>query len=632
MNPGVIIAGDGKHHIIHRNGGTGDIIRAIVAADKLNAAYVADFARSIQGETLQDVCYNLWKFLKDNIPYQEDPDGFQFVQSPGELYKNRSIATGGTGKGGDCKSYSNFLSACLKNLGIPHFYRFISENKADDFHHVYVCVPTGTGNDYLVLDAVLSAFNQEVAWKKKKDIWGDMNIPARASIGAVRGAGLFGSQQEEYEKAAAWAREEEKMKDEFFRQKYIDDLKYRLERGLYFAWKNVNHIKYAEFRKRLINKTEGFAALVRMSSALVYHYWDDSKAPFIDPITRTKTVELEKKRDYVSKDIYTTLKDEVRFRESEIRNLCNLGTYFVHGITLDHMLDKCYNMVNYGQPWGPVNGVPYFDFNKKVFIRNGADAELAKRIELCLPYDGGITRLAGEPFWNHYGFIMRNGADDKKLADWAKKNPRPTSSPGIWKKSPTAADQKYFTEIAIPAYTAWLNGNTPGFPAPPANTPGNKKDRFSTNPFAQVTGVGSPKIGDGGISAVIGTVVAVISAVIAVAGFVIGIIKQFQKPNLGNIPNPPGDFKMEYQAVDGSYIGVAPAECGDLKAKYFPATGKVECLTAAQLAAANNEPMGAGTGGTNPQGFFNLGTPKTLMFAGGAALVAAGLLLNDNKN
>lgn len=618
--------------MVNRNGGTGDIIRAIVAADKLNGAYVADFARSIQGDTLQDVCYNLWKFIKDNIPYNEDPEGFQFVQSPGQLYKNRSVHTGGTGKGGDCKSYSNFLSACLKNLGIRHFYRFISENKADDFHHVYVCVPTGTGNDYLVLDAVLNSFNQEVNWAKKKDIWGEMNTPARAAIGAVRGAGLFGSQQEEYEKAAAWRREEEKLKDAFFRDQEIKSLKHDLERGLYYAWKSVNHIKYAEFRKRLINKDTGFAALVRMSSALIYHYWDDAKAPFVDPITRTKTVELEKKRDYVSKDIYNTLKNEIRFRDNEIKRLCNLGCYFVYGITLDHLLDKCYNMVNYGQPWGPVNGVPYFDFNKKVFVRNGADAELAKRIELCLPYDGGITRLAGEPFWNHYGFIMRNGADDKKVADWVKKNPRPTGSLGIWKKSPTAADEKYFTEVALPAYTDWLNGNTPGYPAPPKTSPAgqNNEKNNATNPFAQVTGVNAPGIGCAGICETVSIVVGVISAVLAVVGFVVGMIKQFQKPNKGNIPNPPGDFRMEYQAVDGTYIGVAPAECGELKAKYYPNTGKVECLTTEQLAASNNEPMGAGTGGTNPQGFFNLGGSKNLMFSG-AALLAGGMLLTDNK-
>lgn len=473
---GYIKTADGVYHMIASSGGTKDIINGIMTADKDNAAYVAEFVKTIPGENLEDVCANLWKFLKENIPYQEDPDGFQFIQSPGWLYKNRSTGTGGTGKGGDCKSYSNFISGCLKCLGIKHFYRFISEDANDELHHVYICVPTGIGSEYIVMDAVLDEFDKEVNYVKKEDRWADMKT-AKAAISGPRQAHMDGSQQEDYDKAASWAYEEEKLKDKFFRDKEIKEVRDLCARDLIQRWKNVNHIKYGAFRSKLVNNDEGFESLLTGCAVLIYKWWDTSKAPFIDPITRTLTIELDKKMNYLSQEVYNSLTEKIGLRDFTIRKLCNLAVFKVYGITLDHMLDRCYNMVNYGQPWGPVNGVPYFDFNKKQFIHNGADLSVAKKIELCLPYDGGVTRCEGVPYWCHYGFVMKNGAlsqaDSKgtgklvmgaTLEDWMKKNPRPTNQSGIWKKSPTAADKKYFTEQCIPAYADWLAGNSPGLP------------------------------------------------------------------------------------------------------------------------------------------------------------------------
>lgn len=188
---GYILPPEGNVKLYYQNGNTRDIIRVIMAADKDNARYVTGFAQSLPGDDLESVCKNIFDWLVDTIPYKEDPDGLQLIKLPGALYSDRLTSkcddTGcGTGKGGDCKSYSIFVSGVLKNLGIKHYYRFISQDKDEDLHHVYICVPT-TGKDYIVIDAVPTAittgfipavFNEEIDFEKHQDRWADMDMPA----------------------------------------------------------------------------------------------------------------------------------------------------------------------------------------------------------------------------------------------------------------------------------------------------------------------------------------------------------------------------------------------------------------------------------------------------------------------
>ena len=149
-------------HIRYPDGLTKDIIETVLFADKKAAVYTADFAKSLQKKTLIETCRNIWQFVKTQIPYKLDPQGHQWVKSPGRLWQD---------KAGDCKSFSVFTASCLKNLGIPYGYRFASYSKTDPAPtHVYVYVPAGKGRREIILDSVWTGpFNTQKEYTYKQD-------------------------------------------------------------------------------------------------------------------------------------------------------------------------------------------------------------------------------------------------------------------------------------------------------------------------------------------------------------------------------------------------------------------------------------------------------------------------------
>jgi len=157
-------------------GDTDDIIRTIIEADALAPPFTSDFALSIQGDTIDDTCYNLWAWVRKNITYREDPDGRQDIQLPGAL-----VAHGY----GDCKSMGVFCASVLKNLyGNIYRYRFISQDPQSDLHHVYLVVTDERGAD-IILDCVESHYDYEVPHVKYKDMIAKSKIagPFTASTG-----------------------------------------------------------------------------------------------------------------------------------------------------------------------------------------------------------------------------------------------------------------------------------------------------------------------------------------------------------------------------------------------------------------------------------------------------------------
>lgn len=160
-------------HVMYPSGDTADIISTILYADGKSAADTKQFAPHIAGATQYDTCRNIWKYIKQNFRYVRDAAGYEQVLSPGAL------AARGYG---DCKSYSVFIGSCLQNLGIPYSYRFTKYNGQSDWTHVYVVAHTDTGDVFI--DAVHTAFDEQVSYKAKKDI----NPAAAVSgIGALPG-------------------------------------------------------------------------------------------------------------------------------------------------------------------------------------------------------------------------------------------------------------------------------------------------------------------------------------------------------------------------------------------------------------------------------------------------------------
>ncbi len=191
MNRGeeeLIIAGNNQAHLYKAGGNTADIVAAISEADKYSVSYVEEFAHTLEGADIAETCVNIWHWVRNTIPYVEDSTGIQKVQLPGHLYNNRYSHLGGTNAGGDCKSMSLMCSSILRSLGFYDFsYRFITENRSENYHHVYLIVAhtdEETGEPcYIPLDCTLADFAVEVNYAKKKDM--QPTAPDYAAVGAV---------------------------------------------------------------------------------------------------------------------------------------------------------------------------------------------------------------------------------------------------------------------------------------------------------------------------------------------------------------------------------------------------------------------------------------------------------------
>ncbi len=139
------------YHLDTDDATTEDIINLLMDADKKAHLDVKKFAKRFTVD--EDGLYRLFDFVKSNIKYLEDASlgDHQKIKSPGALIKLGF---------GDCKSFSLFIGAVLRNLGIKYKYKFVAYEAGKDVVHVYP-VAYLNGNKY-VLDAVYTSFNKEV--------------------------------------------------------------------------------------------------------------------------------------------------------------------------------------------------------------------------------------------------------------------------------------------------------------------------------------------------------------------------------------------------------------------------------------------------------------------------------------
>jgi hypothetical protein len=100
-----------------------------------------------KGPTEINTCYNIWNFLKTKVKYKEDTTAMQDIKLPSGLLRSKVA---------DCKSFSLFTVAILKNLGIPCFLTYTSYNEISIPSHVYVTTKSG-----IIIDGVWSSFNSE---------------------------------------------------------------------------------------------------------------------------------------------------------------------------------------------------------------------------------------------------------------------------------------------------------------------------------------------------------------------------------------------------------------------------------------------------------------------------------------
>ena len=147
-----------KDELIFKDGDTDDIISVIVdTINDNNKHQTASFSKQFSPN--KGGMLNLFEWVKFNIRYKEDKDGYQWVKSPARLFAEGI---------GDCKSFTIFIVSVLENLGLKYIVRFASYSRDKQITHVYpiAILPNG---ERIVLDAVWGKFNSEKQYTYKKD-------------------------------------------------------------------------------------------------------------------------------------------------------------------------------------------------------------------------------------------------------------------------------------------------------------------------------------------------------------------------------------------------------------------------------------------------------------------------------
>lgn len=148
----------------HENGRTGDIINVILFADSWDnhraARSMRDIAEQLRSATVYDTLRSVWNFVHTHIRYKADSPGHEQVKDPAYLYHYGV---------GDCKSFSLMIGSILRNYkDVGYSYRFVAYEPGE-YTHVYVIANIPGRKLPVILDAVHTAFNDEVKYTKKLD-------------------------------------------------------------------------------------------------------------------------------------------------------------------------------------------------------------------------------------------------------------------------------------------------------------------------------------------------------------------------------------------------------------------------------------------------------------------------------
>lgn len=168
--------------VIMQNQNVGDIIQGILNTHEQYKSQYDKISTFFLGSDLNSTCYNVWSFLKQNVPYQIESDNMQTLRSPASIV---------SGVPADCKTYSLFsmgIADSLRRKGLIDCklaFRFAGYNDfSNNLEHVF-CVINPKTNNEIWCDAVLPNFNQ----KKQPSIYKDKNI--NMALVALSGIGDF---------------------------------------------------------------------------------------------------------------------------------------------------------------------------------------------------------------------------------------------------------------------------------------------------------------------------------------------------------------------------------------------------------------------------------------------------------
>jgi hypothetical protein len=138
-----------------------EIAALIVKGIRISYPQAKKIAHEFEGATKKESCFNVWKFLRDNVKYKAESIHDQTVKTIARIYYDRNT-------GNDCKHFTTFVSTILICLGIPVKLRLVSFNEFNKSPtHIYA-VAMINGKE-LPIDAVINKFGvnpQGVRFKK----------------------------------------------------------------------------------------------------------------------------------------------------------------------------------------------------------------------------------------------------------------------------------------------------------------------------------------------------------------------------------------------------------------------------------------------------------------------------------
>lgn len=164
---------DGKNTIKKRRGTTKDIINEVLNTYQDTWHTTAELAETLKRGTEEETCRAVFDFIIENVNYNEDPNGVQWIRTPARLLHDGE---------GDCKSMAILSASLLNNLGIPCFFRFVSFSKNNQITHVYTVTENG-----IIIDPVeridgQPVFNYASQYTYKKD----MNTTQISRLSGIR--------------------------------------------------------------------------------------------------------------------------------------------------------------------------------------------------------------------------------------------------------------------------------------------------------------------------------------------------------------------------------------------------------------------------------------------------------------
>ncbi len=151
--------------LVKQNQEVKDIRRLIEQSHKQFAGYYDQIALYFDGKSIDEICSNIDRFIRENIKYKEEPVKMQTTALP----------TGILVRGyGDCKHYASFSAGILNALErltgrqINWCYRFASYNLNPTPHHVFVVV--NDNGDEIWIDPVPGSDAAQPLWMHDKKI------------------------------------------------------------------------------------------------------------------------------------------------------------------------------------------------------------------------------------------------------------------------------------------------------------------------------------------------------------------------------------------------------------------------------------------------------------------------------